>query len=272
MTIQKLFGVGVGAVCAVAASASAQSVTFPADAVANIQSPTQRATSPAAQLLQKKVDSIDWVERTFEEVVDWITGEGNDRVNVIVRWGPLNVEGVGRETLVTLRMTNSTVAQVLNETLEQLSESGELAYRAFGNTLWLSSRSDFGRKLYLRVYDVTDILFHVPDFGREAPIIDLQQASRSGASSGGGGGGGGGQGVFGGSSTGQGQEQGGEQAEKKLEDQIKELRDLIERVVAPESWQQGGGRGQIDVFNRSLIVYNTIEVHEMIAGQFSFGG
>jgi hypothetical protein len=248
-----------------------QSATLPVSAVAEIQAPTMRGTSPAAHLLQRRVDSIDWVERTFEEVVDWIGDQSDGRVNVIVRWGPLNVEGVGRETLVTLRMTNSTVAHVLNETLDQLSESGELAFRAFGNTLWLSSRSDFGRKLYLRIYDVADILFHVPDFGREAPVIDLQQAGRSGGG-GGGGGGGGSQNVFGGSSSGQGQEQGGEQAEKKLDDRLKELRDLIERVVEPSSWTANGGRGQIDVFNRTLIVYNTIEVHEMIAGQFSYGG
>jgi hypothetical protein len=59
------------------------------------------------------------------------------------------------------------------------------------------------------------------------------------------------------------------------------LRELIEQTIAPESWDLtgsdspqtagGGGTGRIRVFNTSLVVRNTIEVHEMIAGAFRFG-
>lgn len=59
-----------------------------------------------------------------------------------------------------------------------------------------------------------------------------------------------------------------------MTERLEKLRELIEGVIAPESWDTSatGGAGRIRIFNRSLVVYNTIEVHEKIAGQFSFGG
>ncbi len=249
--------------------ASAQRVTLPVNAVAEVPRAVRAGASSAAALLRKRVDKVDWVETTFEEVIDWLHGEGLDKVNIVPRWGPLGVEGVGRETPVTLRLNSTTVGEVLNETLGQLSESEEVTYRGIGNTLRISTKQDFGRKMELKIYDVTDILFQVPDFGREAPIIDLQQASRAGG--GAGGGGGGAQGVFGGSSTGTGQETSGEQAKRLLDEKLKELRELIEAAIEPTSWTVGGGRGTILSFNQSLVVYNTIEVNEKIAGLFAYG-
>ena len=231
-------------------------------------------------LLRRRVDSIDWTDKPFEEVLDWVREQGEGRVNVVPKWGPLGVENVNRESLVTLRLNNTTVADVINETLEQLSETGDVQFRGIGNKLTLTSRQDFERKLYVRVYNATDILFRVPDFGQDAPRIDLAQQNSGGA----GGGGGGGQSVFS-SSGGSGQEnESDEQNQQRNEMRLTELRNLIEQTIAPESWDiqtgaaggaqatGGGGRGRIRVFNRSLVILNTIEVHEMIGGHFAFGG
>jgi len=240
--------------------------------------PPPVSSSPAAELLFKRIESIDWTDRTFEDVLNWLREEGDGRVNVVARENHLGVEGIALDSLVTLQLNSTTVADVLNETLEQLSETGEARYRAIGNKLTISTRADFERKMYTKVYDVTDIMFRVPNFGQGAPQIDLQNTNRSG---GGGAGGGGGQSVFSGGSQGQEQEESGEQAEQELEQRLTVLRGIIEQTIAPETWdltgspgqQQGGGgggRGRIRVFNRSLIVTNTIEVHEQIAGLFSF--
>lgn len=236
------------------------------------------SSNPAAELLFKRVDAIDWNERTFEDVIRWLRDESNGRVNVVFRETQLGVEGINRDSLVTLQLNNTTVADVLNETLEQLSETGEARYRAIGNKLTISTRADFERTMFTRVYDVTDILFRVPSFGQSAPEIDLQQAGQSG------GGGGGSGGVF--ANAGQGgedDEESGQQAEQETEQRMQVLRALIEQTIAPETWdltgspsgQQGavggGGRGRIRVYNRSLVVTNTVEVHEMIGGLFAFG-
>ena len=235
-----------------------------------------------ADVLSERVDSVDWVDRTFEEVIQWVRERGDARINIVPRWNHLGVEGISRDSLVTLQLNNTNVADVLNEALVQLSDSDEVRYRGLRNKLTISTRADFERKLHTKVYDVTDILFQVPDFGQGAPLIDLKRAAASG-----GGGGGGGQTVFGGGG-GQGQEQivGGEQAEQELEERLTKLRQLIEQSIEPQSWDLsgtpgqagggaagtgGGGRGRIRIFNRSLVVTNTIEIHEQIAGFFSMG-
>lgn len=246
---------------------------------------TARISARAAEfLLARRVDSVDWTDKTLEEVLDWLRDQSDGRVNVIPKWKPLGVEGVTRESTVSLRLQQTTVAEILNEVLDQLSEEGEVTYQGTGNKFTLSTREDFGRKLQLRVYDATDILFRVPDFGRGAPQIDLQRASQSRGSSGGGGGGGGSQGVFGGAgggSSNQEETSTGQQAEQEIETRLQRLRDVIQRTIEPGSWdttgQQsaggsstsqtvGGGRGRIEIHNRALIVTNTIEVHEQLAG------
>ncbi len=248
--------------------------------------PARVSARAAEELLRKRVDSIDWIDKPFEEVIEWLRENGENRVNIVPRWGPLGVENVNRESLVTLQLNNTNVADVLNETLDQLSEDGEIRYRGIENKLTLSTRQDFERKMYTKTYDVTDMMFRVPDFGRGAPQIDLQRAGQQ-SGGGSGGGGGSGQGAFSGQGGGQqdDEQQSGQQGEQEMEMRLGKLRDLIQSSIAPESWdttnQQGrggagqttggGGRGRIEIFNRALVVTNTIEVHEMIAGQFRFG-
>jgi len=231
---------------------------------------TKKEYSTAAALLSKHVDSVDWVETTFEEVIDWLRDLGEDQVNVIPQWSALGIDSVGPESLITLQLKNVVVADVLNEVLSQLSEDDTLAYHAVRNNLRISTKQNFDRKMYVRVYDVTDILFRVYDFGEEAPQIDLQQSS---GNSGGGSGGGSGQSVFSGGSSGGGQQQGGEQAEQELEEQLELLKTLIETSIEPATWATTGtgGQGNIAIFNRSLVIYSTIDVHEKIAGWFAYG-
>ncbi|MDO8631244.1 MAG: hypothetical protein Q7R41_12200 [Phycisphaerales bacterium] len=240
---------------------------------------TQEAS---ADLLRRRVASVDWTDKTFEEVLDWVRDQGEGRVNIVAKWGPLGIESVTRETPVNLKLNNSTIAEVLNEVLDQLSEDGQIHYRGVGNKLTISTRQDFEKKLYVRVYNIADLLFEVPNFGQDAPLIDLQNAGKGGGGSGGGGGSS--QSVFQGAGGSGGSQRGqsGQQAEQQNELRLTKLRQLIEATIAPETWdlstgtQTGssqtpiGGRGRIRVINTSLVVLNTIEVQEMIAGKFSF--
>lgn len=262
--------------CAVAASGqtnSPRSVLAQRGSGASFRagvSTVRTAGDAAPALLNKRVESISWDEdTTFEEVIDWLRAESDGKVNVLPRWTALGIEGIDRDTVVTLDLTNTTVAEVLNETIDQISDDGEIRYHAFGNKLKISTKADFDRRHYLRIYDAADIVFRVEDFGQGAPAIDLQQAGQGG---GGGGGGGASQSVFTGAGGAQSQSQGGEQAEQELEERLEKLKDVIVVMFAPETWADtgGGGRGQIRVYNSMLIVKNTIEVHQMIAGYFAF--
>ena len=268
--------IGILAISGLAASASAQprsSGRSDLGIASKIGTPAgrRRASSQAAhRLLRKTIESVDWLDTPFEEVVSWLQDEGEGKVNIVPVWGQLSVESVDRDTLVTLQLNNTTVAEVLIETLDHISPGGELRFRAIANQLKVSTRADFDRKMYIRVYDVTDILFRVPNMGQDAPNIDLQNQTSGG---GGGGGGGGGQSVFQGGSQGGGSQQGGEQAEQELEERLEEMKTMIELVIEPTSWntQISGGRGTIQIWQQSLIVYNTIEVHEQIGGPFRLG-
>ncbi len=240
------------------------------------------ATSRAAEsLLRMRVESVNWIDKPFEDVIEWLRDLGEGRVNVVPKWNALDVESVTRDNTVTLQLNNTTVAEVLNETLEQLTGNNELTYRGIENKLTISTHLDFDRKLEMRVYDATDLLFRVPDFGQGAPVIDLQKTN-SGGGGGGGGGGGSGQSVFGGGSgggaTSQQDNESGQQADQLNEQRLTKLKEAIQRTIAPDSWdrsgtqgagaQSTGGRGRIEVYRKSLIISNTIEVHEMIAGAF----
>jgi len=246
-----------------------------AQAPARVNQPGASALEPlrgvdsAIALLDKRVQNVAWVDKPLEEVIDWFRDQSGGQVDVIMRWTALSVESVDRDSLVSLNLRNAKVSEVLQEVLDHLSEDGSLAFHAWRDRLKISTQSDFDRRLYLRVYDATDILFRVPDMGQDSPEIDLQQTTGGG----GGGGGGGGQSVFsGGGGGGGGSTQGGEQAEQEFRERLQELATLIQDTISPATWAAGqaGGRGTVRVFNRSLVVLNTIEVHETIAGNFVF--
>ncbi|UCE58496.1 MAG: hypothetical protein JSU63_13760 [Phycisphaerales bacterium] len=260
---------GLAVLFCASAAASAQTVgTRSAGKPGRKASVLRTTKTPVRDLMRKRVDKVEWVEKSFEEILAWVRGQADDKVNVVPRWNALNGEGVDVDSPVTLTLIDTTVAEVLNEALVQLSEEDALAYRGEGNMLRISTKEDFGRKLETKFYDVTDILFRIPDMGRSAPTIDLEAASRAGGSSGGSGGG---QSVFGGASSGQTEEL--EEEEADVEERLEDLRDTIYAVIEPESWnsEDGGGVGTIQIFNqRALIIRNTIEVHEKIGGFFAY--
>lgn len=240
-----------------------------------------RERTAGRDLLQLQVDKVDWVDATFEEVVDWLEDQADEGVNIIIRWPRLAEEGVDAEKPVTLSLRDTTVGVVLQEVVDQLSEDGQIRFRAVGDTLRVSSKADFERRMETRVYNVADLAMVPPDFGRSAPTIDLEQAARQGGSQGGGGGG---QSVFGGGG-GQGGSEDLEEEEDEVEERLQELRDAIRNSVARDTWAADtggagqttfvatgqGGNGRIEIFNnRSFIITNTIEVHEEIAGFFSY--
>ena len=223
----------------------------------------RHAVTPSQRVLGKKVELVDWVDVPLEEVADWVKEQGP--VNVVVRWRALEAEGIDAASPVTLRLGNTTVGKVLAEVLDQISETESVMFRGMGNTIKISTRSDFNRKLYVRVYDVSDILLRIPDFN-DAPEIDLTEGSGGGGGGRGGGGGGGGDSIFGDDDD----DDDDEQDEEDFAQRIADLIDLIEQTVEPDTWLINGGRGTIVAFGKLLVVRNSIEVHEKIGGPFVF--
>jgi len=221
--------------------------------------------TPVEAFLAKPIEHTKWEDNSLEEVLDWMRDESRSvgRINLIPRWNALAAEGIDRDRFITLELYDTTMGELLTEVLAQLSETGEATLHGEGNRLVISTKSDFGRKLEMRVYDVKDVLFRLPDFSESAPQIDLQR--RSGGQAGGGG-----QPVFsnsGGQNTEELREEGDDQDPEQI---LEDLVTLIEDTVDPLTWDASGGPGRIRGFNKHVIVvYNTIEVHEKIAGFFA---
>lgn len=222
-------------------------------------------------VLNQRVDEVNWQEKPFEEVVDWLAQQGP--INVVPQWKAMELQGINRDATVNVRLRNTTVREVLDAALEWVREgdvdAASVTYQAVGNTLRISTKADFNRKekFVVKVYDVTDILVRIPDF-RGAPDIDIEQAQQGGGQGGGGsiqlfgGGGGGGQGDD--------DDIGNQNQEFETQNPALEaLRTLIEDTIEPTTWDTFNGEGKIRVYNRQLVVLNSIEVHEKIGGRFS---
>jgi len=252
----------IAAVFAVSVAASAQqSARDASDSDSSAPAVRGQRSNLVLWVLRKQVDSVDFQDATFEEVLDWVRDQG--ALNVVVQWRALAAEGISPDIMVTLKLENATVSDVLNEAMDQLSEVGSLRYRGVGNTLKISTKSDFERKLEVRVYDVTDILVLIPNF-YGSPEMDIQQqSSGSGQQSGS-------QQLF---TGGRSSRDESEQRRTGLDESVPGLgtiRNLIEDTIEPDTWDTYGGKSHISPFNRSLVIRAPIEIHEMIAGTFSY--
>ncbi len=225
---------------------------------------------PVRALLLKRVDRVQWEEQPLIDVVDWLKSQSpeDQPVNIVVKWRALEIESIDQDSVITLDLQETTVAQVLDEVLDQLSDLDPLRYRAIDNKLKISTLSDFDRQLFVRVYNIQDIMFEVRNFFG-SPQIDLNQQQQ-------GGGGGGGQGgqqqiesIFG-QGGGGGNQQDNQQDDGQDEERAEQVMEWIRLVVAPDTWQENGGLGTMDVYNQQLIVRNSLSVHEILGGPFRF--
>ena len=251
-------------ITAIAAIVFCINPTLEAEAAESPRYPSRyRRMAPAHALLYKAVERVAWLDAPLEDVFDWLKTQAHGRVNVLPRWRALRTAGLTESTPITLEMRNVNVAEVIDEVIEQLAPVGSLRYRAYGNKFVLTSKADHDRQLYLRVYDVTELIQPPPDTGRGAPVIDLSQTVGGGATTGT---------VFGGGG-GQDRQGSDDRGEQEQQDKLDELMNLIRATIAPGSWMSSGlgGPGRIRAFNNSILVLNTIEVHEALAGAFSFG-
>ncbi len=221
--------------------------------------PTPVDENLAIRVLRQPVEEVDWVDLPLSSVFIWLRDQGD--VNVLVDWTALQASGASEDALVNLSLKDTTVGVVLREAVEQVND--QVRYRATKNNIRISTKDKFNEKLHIRVYDVTDILFRVPEF-YDAPEIDLAQAQQSGGASSGGSG----QPVF--ETTGGGDDDDEGNDDQELLQRMEELRTLIELTIEPDFWDTVGGPGAIVPYNRVLVVRASVEVHEEIAGFFAF--
>ncbi len=171
----------------------------------------------------------------------------------------LSVDGIDPDTEVTIKVTEIPALVVLERLLQRAQRSegtGQEYTWQFSeyDTIECGPKSELNRNQRVELYDVSDLLYLVPDFDN-APDFDLQSAVQAA----GGGGGGGGQSPFSGGSQ--------DVEPVNLADRAQALEDLITTTVEPDQWAAlGGDGGAITFYNRSFIITAPDYIHRQIAG------
>ncbi len=208
--------------------------------------------------LNERIEEVAFEEAPLDQVMEWLGTL--TPMQVFPRWQTLEDAGVERDKPISMNVRDLRLSQVLWMLMKEAGGPDVvLAYRASGELLTISTADDLGEERVTRVYDVADLLVRVPTI-QNRMSIDLSQLSQQSGQ----GGGGGGQSIFG-QGGGQRDEQDNRGREGDNQD-IDELIGLIIQTVEPDSWDENGGRGTIHAYNKLLVVYNNILVHQKLGG------
>ena len=230
--------------------------------------PASRAADPRAETLRRleKRVTLNLTDAPIEDVFVFIQQVGD--IDMDVRWRDDRgvADGLDRDTRVTLNLRDGTLMSILERTLEQ-------AQQDFSENTWqftpdgvleVGPKSVLNDRAIVKLYDIADIVFVVPDFP-EVPELDLDSVLQQSSQRGGRGGGGG---IF------QDPEDIsidailGEEAEQTML-----LMDIITQSIEPDQWVENGGDGaSMTIYKQQLLVRAPDYIHRQIGGYDFAGG
>ena len=173
-----------------------------------------------------------------------------------------NPVGLDPDLPVSVKSTNSTALAVLERLLDEVDTAqGGITESTWQFTEYggfeFGPKERLSRRRRVVVYDLTDLIFELPDF-QDAPDFDLDTVFQAGGQSGGGGGGG--QSPF--------DTQNDDDREPEpVEDRMEGVLDVLRIFVDPEGWQANGGTAaRAQIWNSQLIVNAPDYFHRAIEG------
>lgn len=211
-------------------------------------SKSKRRTPPVRNLAVRAMDMVieeaEFKDVTFEDFVEWLGR--TTKANVVVRWKVLEKAGVERDRPINITEKSIKLRKLLPLVFVQATEDlrdVELAAKAEGNTLMISTKADINVRMITRVYEVQDLLVSVPDFGAGS-LGGVVSARRIGDRL---------------------LKDGGWEKCGKPDAPVQELIGAITTHIQPLSWKVNGGKGTIRYFQGRLVINNNMEVHEQLA-------
>lgn len=233
--------------------------TAPAGPAPVQAAPAPRSGIPQRDTLTKLMRpvSLDVTDKRLEDVVAFVkdfTGADLDPMWLDDR----NQEGLDKEKLITVKVTNVTALSLLEKVLDQArSDTGENTWQmSETGAFQMGPKERLNKFRRLEIYDINDLVREIPDY-TDVPQIDLQQALQASQQ----GGGGGGQGPFSSDNNNQ------NQRFRDREAKSQEIMDLIRNLVEPDQWTENGGSGgTIRLYQNSLLVNAPDYMHRGIDG------
>jgi hypothetical protein len=219
------------------------------------------ARQATARFLSRSI-TIDLTDSRLEDVMTFLRDYSGADIQPI--WTDADPAGAGldKEQRISISVKDVSVLTLLERVLEKARTDFSPATWQFareGGAVEVGPRAALNKHAYLRIYDVQDMLFQIPDFPN-APELDLDQVLNQAGQQGGGGGGGS---VFGDTEDGP----LSTRSEKELAD---ELITIITENVETTQWQDNGGDGAtIRFYNGALIVRGPDYIHRQL-GAYPF--
>lgn len=254
--------------CAILTSAGLPCVALSTVAVSNTAAVAQSTTNSddaesrkiKRDLLMKlsKPITLDVEDQPIADLFQFLSDVTEAEIEPIYINDDISVDGIDPETEITIKVTEVPALIVLERLLQRAQRSegtGQEYTWQFSefDSIECGPKSELNRNQRVELYDVSDLLYLVPDFDN-APDFDLQSAVQAA-----GGGGGGGQSPF---------SSGSQDVDPvNVADRAQALEDLITTTVEPDQWAAlGGDGGAITFYNRSFIITAPDYIHRQIAG------
>ncbi len=132
--------------------------------------------TPADEAIRAKInETIPKVQCKgvkFADVVQFLRETG--KVNIHVRWDPLETIGVERTTLVTVNLSNVTLKKALRVILDDVGGVTPMGYLIDKGVITISSCDDLSHYTVTRIYDVSDLIDRPkPDLPDKALLAEV---------------------------------------------------------------------------------------------------
>jgi len=211
--------------------------------------------------LMTKIPRLNLTDIEFKDAVDFLRNVSG--VSILVSWGALEVVDITKESPINVVLKNVTAGRALRAVLENVGGGvTELGYNIDEGVVTISTKDDLAKKTGIRVYDIRDLIYRIPNFS--GPRIELSMSGAGNAGNNGSGDSGGG--LFDDEGT-DGEGGDGEEAEGLTKAEIiLKIIELIQKSVDPTSWQPNGEIGSVLELHGQLVITQTPDNHTAIRG------
>lgn len=202
--------------------------------------------------------TIDLTDARLEDVVTFIRDFSGAEIEPV--WEEGDDVGLDKDQRITISVKNIAVITLIERVLEKARSDFSTSTWQFSTSpgdgaIEIGPRSRLNRKAFLKLYDVQDLIFVIPDFAN-APQLDLDQVLNQGGQGGGGGGGS----VFG-------QDSQGAPVVPTEDELAQRITDIIVENVEPDQWDVSGGDGAtIRLYQGHLMVRAPDYIHRQLSG------